>query len=132
VGALAVETAENLPDVPETDFSELAAYGASSEPGSTVAEIESDPTVGNATSEAGDEPGQDVAEETEQQAANEEPEARAENEESGPSPKDEEGEPRAEDHGDLSGDNGDEASRSDEVKGKVPTEDREYAQSTKP
>jgi hypothetical protein len=94
-----------------------------------VAEIESDPTVGNATSEAGDEPGQDVAEETEQQAANEEPEARAENEESGPSPKDEEGEPRAEDHGDLSGD---EASRSDEVKGTVPTEDREYAQSTKP
>jgi hypothetical protein len=32
----------------------------------------------------------------------------------------------------LSGDNCDEASSSDEVKGKVPTEDREYAQSTKP
>ena len=132
VGALAVETAENLPDVPETDFSELAAYGASSEPGSPVAEIESDPTVGNPTSEAGDESGHDVAEETEQQAANEDPEARAENEESGPSPRDEEGEPRAEDHGDLSTDNGDEASRSDEVKGKMPTGDREYAQSTKP
>jgi cell division septum initiation protein DivIVA len=132
VGALAVETAENLPDVPETDFSELAAYGASSEPGSPVAEIESDPTVGNPTSEAGDESGHDVAEETEQQAANEDPEARAEDEESGPSPRDEEGEPRAEDHGDLSSDNGDEASRSDEVKGKMPTGDREYAQSTKP
>ena len=44
VSALAVETAENMPDVPEeydTAFSELAGHG------SPAPELESDPTIGN-------------------------------------------------------------------------------------
>lgn len=51
VSALAVETAENLPDVPagyDTAFSEA---DASSSQGSHAAEVESDPTVGNSANE---------------------------------------------------------------------------------
>jgi hypothetical protein len=52
VSALAVETAENLPDVPEvydTAFSEADADGGH---GSPAAEIESDPTIGNPANES--------------------------------------------------------------------------------
>jgi hypothetical protein len=45
VSALAVETAENLPDVP--DVSEAAFSELPDESGGAAAEIESDPTVGN-------------------------------------------------------------------------------------
>jgi hypothetical protein len=54
VSALAVETAENMPEVPDeydTAFSEL---GAGARPGSPAAELESDPTIGNAADEADD------------------------------------------------------------------------------
>jgi hypothetical protein len=49
VSALAVETAENLPDLPEVPET---AFPANAEAGGAAAEIESDPTVGNATDEA--------------------------------------------------------------------------------
>ena len=52
VSALAVETAENLPDVPEeydTAFSEVDADAQSRQ---SAAEVESDPTVGNSANEA--------------------------------------------------------------------------------
>ena len=52
VSALAVETAENMPDVPEeydTAFSELEGHGSS------APELESDPTIGNPANEADEE-----------------------------------------------------------------------------
>jgi hypothetical protein len=53
LSALAVETAENLPDVPdvpEAEFSALVGFGPGH--GGDGAEIESDPTIGNAADEA--------------------------------------------------------------------------------
>ena len=109
VSALAVETAENLPDVPvvpETAFSEFPA-----DSGGAAVEIESDPTVGNAAGEAG-ESGQDVVEADDQQAGN--------------------GEPSAEDHGDSSSGDEDQASSGDDVAREPATDEREYARSTNP
>ena len=54
VSALAVETAENLPDVPEVYDTAFSEADANSGDGSHAAEIESDPTVGNAAVEADD------------------------------------------------------------------------------
>ena len=54
LSALAVETAENLPDVPEmsdSEFADVVGFRADDE-GSSDAEIESDPTIGSATDEA--------------------------------------------------------------------------------
>jgi hypothetical protein len=81
LSALAVETAENLPDVPEvpdTEFADLAGPGRS---GGNEAEIESDPTIGNAADDAeeGVEPG---ATATEQPAGNEESQPPAQHQES--------------------------------------------------
>jgi len=54
LSALAVETAENLPDVPEVPDAEFSAIvGFGREQGSNEAEMESDPTIGNAADEAG-------------------------------------------------------------------------------
>jgi hypothetical protein len=64
VSALAVETAENLPDLPEVPETAFAEFPANAESGSAPAEIESDPTVGNATTE-GDGQAEDVADEAE-------------------------------------------------------------------
>jgi hypothetical protein len=52
VSALAVETAENLPDVPEVYDTAFADTDANSGHGSPAAEIESDPTIRNAGNEA--------------------------------------------------------------------------------
>jgi hypothetical protein len=63
LSALAVETAENLPDVPEvadSDFADVVGFRAD-EQGGRDAEIESDPTVGSATDEA-EEPAEESAE----------------------------------------------------------------------
>src|SRR4030095_15967337 len=51
VSALAVETAENLPDVPEAYDTAFSETDANSGPGSHAAEVESDPTVGNPANE---------------------------------------------------------------------------------
>ena len=54
LSALAVETAENLPDVPEmsdSEFADVVGFRADDQ-GSSDAEIESDPTIGSATDEA--------------------------------------------------------------------------------
>jgi hypothetical protein len=54
LSALAVETAENLPDVPEvadSEFADVVGFRADGQ-GSRDVEIESDPTVGNSTDEA--------------------------------------------------------------------------------
>jgi hypothetical protein len=58
VSALAVETAENLPDVPEVYDTAFSDADANSGHGSPAAEIESDPTIGNPVNEA-DEQNQD-------------------------------------------------------------------------
>jgi hypothetical protein len=47
-----VETAENLPDVPEVYDTAFSEADANSGHGSPAAEIESDPTVGNPVNEA--------------------------------------------------------------------------------
>jgi hypothetical protein len=52
VSALAVETAENLPDVPEVYDTAYSEANANSSDGSHAAEIESDPTIGNPANEA--------------------------------------------------------------------------------
>jgi hypothetical protein len=52
VSALAVETAENLPDVPEVYDTAFSDADANSGHGSPAAEIESDPTIGNPVNEA--------------------------------------------------------------------------------
>jgi DivIVA protein len=68
VSALAVETAENMPDlpaVPETTFGDFPANSGS---GSAAAEIESDPTVGNATDEVGGQAEHDQVEQNETDA----------------------------------------------------------------
>jgi hypothetical protein len=76
LSALAVETAENLPDVPEvpeTEFADLVGF-RSNDGGGLDAEMESDPTVGNAADERGDQDEPDTGnEEREQQAVNDEP-----------------------------------------------------------
>jgi hypothetical protein len=61
VSALAVETAENLPDLPEVSETTFAEFPANAESGGAAAEIESDPTVGNATNEADGQADQDQA-----------------------------------------------------------------------
>jgi hypothetical protein len=54
LSALAVETAENLPDVPEVPDAEFSAIvGFGREQSGNEAEMESDPTIGNAADEAG-------------------------------------------------------------------------------
>jgi hypothetical protein len=53
LSALAVETAENLPDVPEVPDAEFSAIvGFGTEQSGSEAEMESDPTIGNAGDEA--------------------------------------------------------------------------------
>jgi hypothetical protein len=52
VSALAVETAENLPDVPEVSDTAFSEADANSSDGGHAAEIESDPTIGNPANEA--------------------------------------------------------------------------------
>jgi hypothetical protein len=52
VSALAVETAENLPDVPKEYDTAFSEANANSGHGSPSAEIESDPTIGNPANEA--------------------------------------------------------------------------------
>jgi hypothetical protein len=52
VSALAVETAENLPEVPEVYDTAFSEGDANSGHGSHAAELESDPTVGNSANEA--------------------------------------------------------------------------------
>jgi hypothetical protein len=54
VSALAVETAENMPDVPEEYDTAFSPLGAGSGRGSAAAELESDPTIGNSGNEADD------------------------------------------------------------------------------
>jgi hypothetical protein len=54
LSALAVETAENLPDVPEvadSEFADVVGFRADDQ-GGREAEMESDPTVGNAADRA--------------------------------------------------------------------------------
>jgi hypothetical protein len=62
VSALAVETAENMPDLPEVPETAFADISANAESGSAAAEIESDPTVGNSTNEVDGQAEQDQAE----------------------------------------------------------------------
>jgi hypothetical protein len=52
VSALAVETAENLPDVPEVYDTAFSEGDANTGQDSPAAEIESDPTIGNPVNEA--------------------------------------------------------------------------------
>jgi hypothetical protein len=65
VSALAVETAENMPDLPEVPETAFAGFPPNSESGSGAAEIESDPTVGNAASAADQQSGRDRADQNE-------------------------------------------------------------------
>jgi hypothetical protein len=51
VSALAVETAENMPDVPAEYDTAFSEHEANSGHGSPAAELESDPTIGNPTDE---------------------------------------------------------------------------------
>jgi hypothetical protein len=55
VSALAVETAENMPDVPEEYDTAFTEIEVNSGHGSPAAELESDPTIGNPTNEADEE-----------------------------------------------------------------------------
>ena len=116
LSALAVQTAEALPDVPEAEFAELVAG-----PNSGDAEMESDPTLGSAADEAQEESEHGATDEvTEHQATNQEPVPPAEEGESAS----EDGEPRAEDEGETSSSNQDQR--------EAPTSGHEYAETSKP
>jgi hypothetical protein len=83
LSALAVETAENLPDVPEVPDAEFSAIvGFGREQSGNDAEMESDPTIGNAADDAGS-VGEDKAaeEEPELQQVDEDAPSRATEEE---------------------------------------------------
>jgi hypothetical protein len=122
LSALAVETAENLPDVPDvtdTEFAELGGFGSVGRPGGNDAEMESDPTLGNAADETHEEGQQDAA-----QAANDESQPRA---------RDEQGE-----LSDAPGENvsqavdGDGMSSTGEAGSQSSTDQHEYARASKP
>jgi cell division septum initiation protein DivIVA len=79
LSALAVETAENLPDVPDVEFGDLS-FRSDGE-GGADAEMESDPTLGNAGDAAKDQPDPDtMGEASESQTVDEAQVPRAENE----------------------------------------------------
>jgi hypothetical protein len=116
LSAIAAQTAEALPDVPEAEFAELTAW-----PDSADAEMESDPTLGNAAEEAREEsePG-GTDEGTEHQASNEEPEPPAAEGEIATA----NGELRAEDEG--------ETASGDQDQREAPTSRQAYAETEKP
>jgi hypothetical protein len=78
VSALAVETAENMPDVPEEYDTAFSEHEANSAHGSPPAELESDPTIGNSTNEADEEIEQPEAGDDAGQAIDEAPADEAE------------------------------------------------------
>ena len=122
LSALAVETAENLPDVPDvsdTEFAELGGFGSVGRPGGNDAEMESDPTIGDAADETHEEGQQDAA-----QAANDEPELRAPDEQGELSDAAGENESHAVDGDGMSG--------TGEAGSESSTDQHEYVRASKP
>jgi hypothetical protein len=122
LSALAVETAENLPDVPDvadTEFADLGGFGSVGRPGGNDAEMESDPTIGDAADETHEEGQQDAA-----QAADDEPELRARPEQGELSDAAGENESHAVDGDGMSG--------TGEAGGESSTDQHEYARASKP
>jgi len=120
LSALAVQTAENLPDVPEvpdTEFADVAGFGAFGDP-EQDAEMESDPTIGNAASDGDERSTPDsTSSETARQADEEVPQPHSASEESGAS--------GADGAGDVSSDDQTETSE-------PPPDESEYARTSKP
>jgi hypothetical protein len=120
LSALAVQTAENLPDVPDvpdTEFADVAGFGAFGGPGQD-AEIESDPTVGNAASDGEEKSWQDSdTSEIAPQAAEEGPPPQATVEEAESSAEQDIGEASSGDRSETS---------------ETPPDESEYARTSKP
>jgi hypothetical protein len=98
LSALAAQTAENLPDVPDAEFADVAGFGAHMGLAGQDAEMESDPTLGDAGNNAEEKSGHDTATSDSAQPADEEgPQPHAETEDAEPSAEHEVGELSSED-----------------------------------